>query len=132
MRDKADATFSEIVLVVGILLVASIIIFQLRTVFLAETEISKEGVIGTFTTDLSSYIDKAISITGDAKFSYRPLIKNYKLTVDNNTVSILDKNSGKISMFAKSNPPKLVDTTIEDKQIIFIIKKEGQISFKGG
>lgn len=131
MGDKADATSSEIIMVVGVLIITTIIIFQLRSVYLAQTEISQEGIVGTFAIDLSSYMDKAIPITGDAKFSYQPLIKNYKLKVSNNTISILDKSSGKLFMFAISNPPKITDTSIEDKQTIYIIKRENQISLTG-
>jgi len=127
---KAEASYSEIIFVVGIVLVSAIIIFQLRTIFASQAELAKEGSVASFATDLESFIDKSMSTTGDTVFVYRPMIKKYKLTVSDNVISIFDKATKKSIYFPISAKAEMTDVTIQDEETITIEKTGSKISLK--
>lgn len=130
MKIKAQASYSEIIFVVGIILVSAIIIFQLRTIFASQAELTKESSIISFATDLESFIDKSLSTTGDTSFVYQPIIKKYTLKVSNNVISIFDKATKKSISFPISSKAEITDTTIEDQDTITIERTGNSISFK--
>jgi len=117
---------TEAVLILGVLIAAGIIVFQLATIFLAQQKISREEVVVSFSKDVSSIIDKAISTTGESTFSYEPNIAKYRVEIRNSTVLILDKISGKKASFSKSF--SLVENKFEDCDEIYILKKEQKIA----
>jgi len=127
---KAEASYSEIIFIVGIVLVSAIIIFQLRTIFASQADLTKQSSITSFATDLESFIDKSVSTTGDTTFVYKPLIKKYRLIVSNGVVSIYDKATKKSATFSLSSKIEMVDTELNDKEIITIEKTGNKISLK--
>lgn len=127
---KAEASYSEIIFIVGIVIVSAIIVFQLRTFFAIQADITKGSSVISFAIDIESFIDKSLSTTGDTVFVYRPMIKKYKLTVSNNVISIIDKATKKSASFPVSSKAKIVDTTIQDQETITITNIGYKISLK--
>jgi hypothetical protein len=117
---------TEVILTVGILVAAGVAVLQLRGVYVAQQQLSKEEVVSAFAKDLESIVDKAIATTGDAAFVYYPSIKLYKVEIKSNIVSVFDKISDRVVSFSKS-APKIVDNQFEDCEKIFVIKQKEKI-----
>ncbi|MEM7814478.1 MAG: C25 family cysteine peptidase [Candidatus Aenigmatarchaeota archaeon] len=117
---------TEIILTIGVLIAVGITAFQLRGIYIAQQQLGEEEVISAFIKDLESIVDRAIGTTGDAAFIYYPIIKQYKVEIENNVVRALDKISGKQASFSKT-APKIVENQFEDCEKIFVLKKEGKI-----
>jgi len=117
---------TEVVLVVGILISAAIILFQLAGIFSFQTKLVQKSLVANFAKDLESRVDKVATSAGEVNFTYSPELKKYTLKTNNNLVSIKDKTSGGEANFFKLTP-QIANNTIEDGKIIYIVKKENRI-----
>lgn len=117
---------TEIILTVGVLIAVGITTLQLRGVYIAQQELGEKEVISAFVKDLETIVDRAIGTTGDVAFIYYPIIKHYRVEIENNVVKVLDKISGKQASFSRV-APEIVKNQFEDCEKIFVLKKEGKI-----
>ena len=92
---------TEPILIIGVLIATGILMLQLRGVFYGETIIAQQETLVAFSDDLESIIDKASAVTGNASFVYYPLIKVYRLVVENNVVIVSDRISGETKREAR-------------------------------
>jgi hypothetical protein len=122
---KAVAT--EVILTIGVLVAIGVAVFQLKGIYVVQQQLAGEEVVSTFAKDLESIVDKAIATTGDAAFVYYPSIKQYRVEIKNNIVSVLDKISGKTASFFKSNP-QIVENQFEDCEKIFVLRQKEKIA----
>lgn len=122
---KAQFGVSETVLIVGVLTLAGLLAFQLKGLYEAQAGLAERAVVVQFAKDLEAVVERAIATTGDINFTYFPLIKRYKLKVENSVVSVLDKISGQAASFAKS--VEIADIGFEDCEALSVIKRGKKI-----
>ena len=70
---------TEVVLVVGILISAAIILFQLAGIFSFQTKLVQKSLVANFAKDLESRVDKVATSAGEVNFTYSPELKKYTL-----------------------------------------------------
>lgn len=117
---------TEFVLVIGVLISAGIIVFQLITIFLAQQKLSKEEIVYSFAKDVSLIVDKSFSTTGTTNFVYTPVIQRYAVEIKNSTIFIFDKTSKTSTTFSKSFI--IVDNKFEDCKKIYFLKENDKIA----
>jgi len=117
---------SEAILIVGVLISASIIILELRGIYVSQQKISKENVVVSFAKDVESIVDRSIATTGDTAFFYSPRINKYRLKIENNTVIIFDKEANATTYFSKTF--NIVENEFEDCQKFLILKKGDKLA----
>jgi len=108
---------------IGVLISAAIILFELASIFTSQAKLTKEIVVADFAKELEGIVDKAATATEDVNFSYSPEIRKYSVEIKNNLVVIKDKVSNGEANFFKLTP-HIVDNSFEDSEVIHIIKKE--------
>jgi len=121
------AIASETILTVGVLIAVGVTMLQLRGVFIGQQRIGQKEVVDTFAEDIEGIIDKAIATTGDTYFVYIPPIIRYKVEIEDNMITVLNKKNNKTSSFFKTNI-HLNPTVIEDAEFIHIVKVDNTIT----
>lgn len=124
------ATTSEMILTVGVLVAVGIILLQLRGVFYTQQKLSQKEAVFVFARGLEDVIDKAMGVTGNAHFTFHPQIKKYKLTIEDNMITIYDKVSKETANFIKIGID-LQPTTMEDFEVIDINKIDDTLYISG-
>jgi len=117
---------TEVLLTIGLLVAVGVILVQLRGVFYSQQILAQKEVAVTFARDLENIIDKAVGVTGETSFTYRPMTKKYSVDISNNIISIFDKTSRDNVSFSKP-APQIVDNYFEDCEKIFVIKKQDKV-----
>ena len=113
---------TEIILTIGILIAVGIALLQLRGVFYMQQKSSEKSLVSDFIYDIESIIQKALSTTGNAAFTYKPNLKKYVLEADGNKLTVHDKISGEnISLFIDG--VEFMPGRVEDNESICIMKK---------
>jgi hypothetical protein len=117
---------SEIILTIGILIAASILMFQFKSFLGAQSQLAREEVVTNFAKELESIVDRAIVTRGNITFIYYPPIKKYRVEIKNNVVEVFDKISNKSASFYKIMP-EIVPAKFEDSDNITISKLNNKI-----
>ena len=117
---------NELILMIGVLISAAIILFELASIFTSQAKLTKEIVVADFAKELEGMVDKAAAATEDVNFTYSPEIKKYSVEIKNNLVVIKDKVSNGEANFFKL-APQIANNSFEDSELIHIVKRENRI-----